>query len=122
MCDCITCRDDDDVVLDVNQYQQFTETTAIYPPARALDYLINGLTSEAGEVAGKYKKIIRDKNGIIDAEAALSFAGELGDVLWYVARISDEIGWDLQDVFMHNIDKLSSRKERGKLGGSGDVR
>ena len=108
--------------MDVNSYQDFTKTTAIYPPERAMDYLVAGLCSEAGEVAGKYKKIIRDKGGIIDVQDSYELISELGDILWYVARIADTVGWDMADVIDGNASKLTDRQERDVIGGSGDGR
>ncbi len=98
-------------------YQDFTDSTAIYPPEKGIEYTALGLASEAGEFAGKVKKAIRDNQWDLDAMAA-----ELGDVLWYVARAAAELDIHLSDIAKENIDKLKSRKERGKIGGSGDDR
>ena len=98
-------------------YQDFTDDTAIYPPEKGLEYTALGLASEAGEFAGKVKKMIRDKT--YDTEAMIA---ELGDVLWYVARAAAELDVHLSDVAKDNVEKLKSRKERGKLKGSGDNR
>ena len=98
-------------------YQDFTDTTAIYPPEKGLEYTALGLASEAGEFAGKVKKMIRDKT--YDTEAMIA---ELGDVLWYVARAAAELDVHLSDVAKDNVEKLKSRMERGKLKGSGDKR
>jgi NTP pyrophosphatase (non-canonical NTP hydrolase) len=98
-------------------YQDWTDETAIYPPEKGIEYTALGLASEAGEFAGKVKKMIRDKN--YDLEAMVS---ELGDVLWYVARAAAELDIHLSDVAQMNIEKLQSRKERDTLKGSGDTR
>lgn len=98
-------------------YQDFTDETAIYPPEKGLEYTALGLASEAGEFAGKVKKAIRDNQWDLDAMAA-----ELGDVLWYVARAAAELDYHLSDVAQMNVEKLKSRMERNKLGGSGDDR
>lgn len=103
-----------------NDYQEFTRTTAIYPKAQALSYLALGLASEAGEVAGKVKKLIRDGNTSMTFEGDL--IAELGDVLWYVARLADEMDVDLFHVAALNRDKLTMRKELGTIRGSGDKR
>lgn len=105
-----------------NEYMEFTETTAVYPKERELEYLALGLASEAGEVAGKFKKIIRDSDGVFDSKAALAIASELGDVLWYVARLSDFIGWTMQDVIDLNVEKLTERKANDTIQGDGDER
>ncbi len=98
-------------------YQDFTDETAIYPPEKGLEYTALGLASEAGEFAGKVKKMIRDKT--YDTEAMIA---ELGDVLWYIARAAAELDVHLSDVAKDNVEKLKSRMERGKLKGSGDKR
>lgn len=109
------------------KYQEFTRTTAIYPEAltgsvNALSYLAHGLTSEAGEVSGKVKKIMRDDAGQVSSEKRGDIIKEIGDVLWYLARTADELGVNLGDIADANIAKLADRKERGVLGGSGDNR
>jgi len=100
-------------------YQEQAKTTAIFPPERALEYLTLGLVGEAGEVANKVKKIIRDKK-IFRSEVEV--ASELGDVLWYCAMLADYLDTNLGKIMEDNIDKLQSRKSRGTLGGSGDRR
>lgn len=98
-------------------YQDFTDTTAIYPKKQALEYLALGLTSEAGEVAGKVKKWVRD--GYLDPDELIS---ELGDCLWYIAQFASTLDIYLSEIAEDNIVKLSSRKERGVISGSGDNR
>jgi len=98
-------------------YQDFTDTTAIYPPEKGLEYVALGLASEAGEFAGKVKKMIRDGN--YDTEAMIA---ELGDVLWYVARAAAELDVHLSDVAKDNVEKLKSRMERNVVKGDGDNR
>lgn len=80
-------------------------------------YMIANLTAEAGEVAGKYAKWIRD--GIQDDEGMFQ---ELGDVLWQVAGLATVMGWRLDEVAYQNLNKLASRKQRNALSGSGDNR
>ena len=103
-------------------YQEKTGETAIYPPDKALEYLTLGLCSEAGEVAGKLKKIIRDHDGVIDEDAAHKLSLEIGDVLWYVAQLSTTLGLQLSEVAEDNLKKLSARKNKGTITGSGDYR
>jgi NTP pyrophosphatase (non-canonical NTP hydrolase) len=100
-------------------YQEQAKTTAIFPPERALEYLTLGLVGEAGEVANKIKKVIRDKK-IFRSEVEI--ASEIGDVLWYCAMLADYLDTNLGKIMEDNIDKLQSRKSRGTLGGSGDRR
>lgn len=103
-------------------YQEKTGETAMYPPEKALEYLTLGLCSEAGEVAGKLKKIIRDNNGIVDEDAAQKLSLEIGDVLWYVAQLATTLGLQLSEVAEDNLKKLSARKNKGTITGSGDYR
>jgi len=98
-------------------YENLASQTAIFPKEKALEYLALGLTSEAGEVAGKVKKLIRDGKG--DKKA---IASEIGDVLWYCAMMAKEVGVPLNTIMQENLRKLHSRKERGTLSGSGDER
>jgi NTP pyrophosphatase (non-canonical NTP hydrolase) len=112
--------------LSFDEYQDQTESTANYPEsgtgsAIALAYCGLGL-GEAGEVQGKIKKIIRDDGGIVTQEKRLEIGKEIGDVLWYTARLAHELGFFLGDLAEQNIYKLEDRKERGVLGGSGDNR
>lgn len=107
----------------IDSYQEFALTTAIYPNrGQNLVYPTLGLVGEAGEVAEKVKKIIRDKGGVADESARLATAMELADVGWYMATLADELGFKLSEIFQMSQEKLSSRKERGVLSGSGDNR
>ncbi len=81
-----------------------------------------GLVNEAGEVAGKIKKIFRDKGGVISNDDKEALKGELGDVLWYFTQICTELGLTLEEVAESNLEKLFSRKDRNKLQGEGDNR
>lgn len=87
-----------------------------------LVYPTMGLVNEAGEVAGKVKKIFRDKGGEIGEEDRQALKKELGDVLWYLAQICTELDLSLQEVAEANLTKLFSRLERGKIRGDGDER
>ncbi len=109
--------------MDFNEYQKLAKKTALYPKIQDnFVYPALGLVSEAGEVAGKVKKIYRDNNGVLDEERRQVLKKELGDVLWYLAQLSGDLGFSLEEVAQFNIDKLSSRKERGTLHGDGDNR
>lgn len=83
---------------------------------------ILGLVGEAGEVAEKFKKIVRDKDGVVSEKDLQQIKKELGDVLWYVSAVSDYLGLNLDDVAESNLQKLFDRKARGKSRGSGDDR
>jgi len=105
------------------EYQEATRQTAKYPTNQALEYLSLGIASEAGEVAGKMKKWIRDGDSKMTHEEWVeAMSSEIGDVLWYAARLADELGLDLHQVAQDNMDKLLDRKARGVIGGSGDKR
>lgn len=115
-----------DEALDLGTYQARVAETAIYPGAGtgnllALAYLGLGL-GEAGEVQGKIKKILRDDGGILTDAARINIAKEMGDLLWYVARLASEISMPLEIIAQMNLNKLANRSERGILGGSGDDR
>jgi NTP pyrophosphatase (non-canonical NTP hydrolase) len=107
----------------LNEYQQLTATTAI-DPARGnnIVYPALGLAGEAGEIANKVKKIIRDAGGVYTAEHRLDVIKELGDVLWYVSELASEFSVSLNTIAEENIAKLASRAQRGTLRGSGDNR
>lgn len=81
-----------------------------------------GLVGESGEFADKTKKLIRDKLGRFNEEERIELLKELGDVLWYVAEVSCYLDMSLSDLAKMNLDKLASRKARGKLEGAGDNR
>ena len=110
-------------VMTAELYQYQATQTAIFPKEKALEYLALGLTSEAGEVAGKVKKLIRDGEDVEGFEMKkIAIASEVGDVLWYCAMMAKEVGVPLNTIMKENLEKLHSRKERGKLSGSGDNR
>jgi|SRR6478609_2798676 len=101
-----------------NDYLEFVKGMKVYPEKHAIVYPALGLAGEAGEIAEKVKKFLRgDKE--LDRDALLS---ELGDPLWYIASLADDLGYTLQDVVDRNVEKLTSRKERGVVKGSGDNR
>ena len=105
-----------------DEYQSLALLTAVYPKESAIAYTTLGLCSEAGEVADKLKKLIRDSGSDYSPEFYESVAKELGDVLWYVATLSHELGFSMSDVAELNYNKLKDRYDRDKIGGSGDDR
>ena len=110
-------------VITPDLYENLAGQTAIFPKDRALEYLALGMTSEAGEVAGKVKKLIRDGEDVEGFELKkIAIASEIGDVLWYCAMMAKEVGVPLNTIMQENLRKLHDRKERGKLHGSGDDR
>ena len=109
--------------MELNDYQRESRKTALYPEVgRNVIYPTLGLVGEAGEVADKVKKILRDKKGVFDKDSKDAIKLELGDVLWYIAQLSSELGYELEDVANTNLEKLNSRKIRGQIKGSGDNR
>jgi NTP pyrophosphatase (non-canonical NTP hydrolase) len=106
----------------LNDYQKEALTTAIYPDEQRIIYPSLGLTGEAGEVADKVKKVLRDNDGVFNPERKAEIAKEIGDVLWYCATLARDLDYDLETIAQINIDKLRSRQQRGMLHGSGDNR
>ncbi len=108
----------------LNEYQNKTRLTASYPPIEEHQFLypVLGLAGEVGELVNKVKKIFRDDAGVLTSERREALIGELQDVLWYTARVADELGVSLEEVASENIAKLLDRKERGVLTGAGDNR
>ena len=101
----------------IDDYQQWTEETAIYEDEV---YPVLALAEEAGEVAGKYAKYLRDKTSYEDLRRDMK--KELGDVAYQLARVAYEMDWPMSEILAANMNKLTDRKLRGKLGGSGDDR
>ena len=106
-----------------NTYQASARKTARYPEVGSNPiYPTLGLTGEAGEVADKVKKVLRDHGGAFDRNTREAIKLELGDVLWYVSQLASELGYDLEEIAVANLDKLASRAARGRISGSGDLR
>ncbi len=109
--------------MNFNDYQTKSRKTAGYPAiGHPVIYPTLGLVNEAGEVAGKIKKVFRDKEGKISEETREALKAELGDVLWYLAQVATELELTLDEIAEHNIEKLYSRLERGTIRGDGDNR
>ena len=109
--------------MDFNTYQKKARETALYPNLGSNNiYPTLGLVGEAGEVAEKVKKVIRDKEGIFDDESKNAIKKELGDVLWYLSNLCTELNFNLEDVAVQNLHKLRIRAAKGKISGSGDDR
>ena len=99
-----------------DEYQEFARSTAIYPTTCKVTYPTLGLCGEAGEVAEKVKKHMRDGKSLDGVGL------ELGDVLWYISALADDLGVTLEEVAQAKVDKLKSRMERNKIKGDGDNR
>ena len=117
--------------MNFTEYQESTARTAMYSgsqskrdlnPIAGLIYTTLGLAGEAGEIANKVKKVIRDDNCILSEQVRQKIADEIGDVAWYMSQLSTELNKALDDIAAANIAKLTSRLERGTIAGSGDNR
>ena len=109
-------------ISDLDMYQQVAKQTAIYPREQAIIYPTLGLTGEAGEVANKVKKIIRDDGYKNNESLVQEISAEIGDCLWYISVLADDIGCKLSDIANANLVKLANRKKKGTIHGSGDTR
>jgi NTP pyrophosphatase (non-canonical NTP hydrolase) len=108
---------------DFETYQRESRKTwGVIPMDHPIVYPTLGLANEAGEVAGKIKKIFRDRAGVISDEDRQALKYELGDVLWYLTQICTELNLTLEEVAAANLEKLFSRLERGQIRGDGDHR
>ena len=109
-------------ISDLDMYQQVAKTTAIYPREQAIIYPTLGLTGEAGEVANKVKKIIRDGSNKNDDRMVSEIKSEIGDCLWYIAVLASDFNIKLSDIASTNLEKLANRKKNNTIHGSGDAR
>ena len=109
-------------MVDFNSYQRSAVTTAIYPDQHKITYPALGMAGEAGEVANKVKKLIRDGPDKRPDTWREDIASEIGDVLWYCAALADDLTLTLGMIAAQNLAKLQKRKDKGTLGGSGDTR
>lgn len=108
----------------LNEYQDTASTTATFSDLAVdpLVYVALGLTGEAGEVAEKVKKMIRNDGGVLSDDKKDAIKYELGDVLWYLSQMARVLGFTLEEVAQANIAKLADRKARGVLKSEGDNR
>lgn len=107
--------------MNINDYQQQAMRTCM-PASKNLPYMALGLAGEAGEVANKVKKVIRDSDGVLKELQREQLIAELGDVLWYCAGVATVLGANLDYVAAANVNKLQARQSSGTLGGQGDER
>ncbi len=108
---------------DFNEYQKRCKKTAVYPRiGKNFTYPTLGLMGEAGELANKIKKIIRDDGGKVTKERRSEIKAEMGDVMWYLAQLATELHLKFGDIAKYNVEKLSKRWKEKKVHGSGDNR
>ena len=107
---------------DFNSYQRSAAETAIYPDKYKILYPALGLAGEAGEVANKVKKIVRDGPDKMPPDWREQLASEIGDVIWYCAALATDLNLTLGQVAGQNLEKLMQRKQANTLSGSGDKR
>lgn len=105
-----------------NEYSKEAYSFAFAKDESKLPIYLLGLSGEVGEVHEKFKKMYRDNEGQMSAEFKQEVAKELGDVLWYINSIAQELDISLEDIANKNLNKLGSRKDRGVQHGSGDNR
>ena len=108
--------------MNFNEYQDAATKTAIYGAGNLIVYPALGLANEAGEVLGKIKKVLRDKDGVFTEETNKAIGDEIGDTLWYMAALARDLGLSMNDIATNNIKKLLDRQQRGVISGSGDNR
>jgi NTP pyrophosphatase (non-canonical NTP hydrolase) len=114
--------------MDFNDYQKKAIVTDVLGgkpqpiTSQAFFAQLLGLVGETGEIAEKFKKIYRDKNGEFGPNELQEVTKELGDIMWYISVVCTYLGISLQDVAELNIEKLKSRMQRNVLNGSGDNR
>ncbi len=108
----------------LDEYQKEALVTAVISgnELKDLAHWVLGVTGEAGEIAEKVKKIIRDNDGHLDDSSKAELAKEIGDVLWYLAVLAEHLGVSFEEIGKINIAKLRSRQARGVISGSGDNR
>lgn len=108
----------------LDEYQKQALVTAVFSDDdfKDLAHWVFGINGEAGEIAEKIKKIIRDKNGVVGEDDKQELVKEMGDVLWYLAVLAKHLGYDFEEVGQRNIIKLRDRQKRNMIGGSGDNR
>jgi len=109
-------------MLTLVEFQERALISAVYGEGSKINYPILGLVGEAGELANKYKKVLRDDNGKLTEEKRKALIDELGDVMWYCAALAKDLDTDLEQVARINIAKLGKRMAEGTLHGSGDNR
>ena len=104
--------------MELNEYQKKAKETAF----GNFTLYVLGVCGESGELANKWKKIVRDQDGKTTNEQRHELNSEIGDILWYVSMLASNLDFTLENIAIHNISKLEDRKQRGQLRGNGDNR
>jgi NTP pyrophosphatase (non-canonical NTP hydrolase) len=109
--------------MQLNEYQQAAlRTAAPKDKPNEVFHLLLGLVGEAGELAEKAKKIVRDQDSDFTRWDREVLSKELGVTLWFVAVLADHFDVPLEEVARLNLTKLADRQARNMLSGSGDNR
>lgn len=108
--------------MQANEYQKWTDRTALYPKDAGVIYTVIGMANEAGEALGVVKKMMRDDGNVLTEEKRKKLIDETSDVVWYIARVCTELGITMEELFKINHDKLEDRLARNVIQGSGDNR
>lgn len=109
--------------MDFRQYESSPALQHVVGKDEYVTYILSlGLTEEAGEVAGKIKKLFRNNDGVVTEELRQDIKKELGDVLWYLTKLGHHFGMTLEEIAVANVEKLNSRMQRGTIKGEGDNR
>lgn len=111
--------------MDFDEYEKLARRTATFTGKQKeyqLLYLTLGVAGEAGEIAEKIKKALRNDEGIVSDEKKEELKHEIGDVLWYLSQLSRTLGFNFSEAAEANITKLESRAKRGVIKSFGDNR
>ena len=111
--------------MDFSEYERLAARTATWSGKQKehlLAYIALGVAGEGGEVAEKIKKVIRNDEGVVTDEQREAIKQEIGDVLWYLAMLSRELGFPFEEAAKANIQKLADRAARGVIKSTGDNR
>lgn len=111
--------------MDFDEYEKRARSTATFEGKQAeyeLMYLTIGISGEAGEIAEKVKKILRNDDGVITDEKREALKNEVGDVLWYLSQFSRTLGFTFSEAAEANLKKLADRRARNVIKSTGDNR
>ena len=100
--------------MDINDFQKHALTSIAITEkgVPALAHRTLGLTGEAGVLANRLKKVIRDQNGLPNAADTEEAKKRLGDVLYYAAALADYFDLTLAEVAQQNMQQSSDFKAK----------